>query len=169
MIKTSHVNSIFSCSIRAERTSSSVSAPEIILCLHACTFCIRSSTVSWNPDRMCFYFCCAFWQKWADVVTGIVNVLTLTMKRLTWTALFCPIRWIRMIACSSTAGFHHGSYMNAKKKKLMWPFRLASWCKNKYLQVIGLTMHRSITIRNTLEAAVKLSPTPPALSDISST
>lgn len=60
-------------------------------------------------------------------------------------------------------------YECKKKKKLMWPFRLESWCKNKYLQVIGLTVYSSITIRNTLEAAVKLSPTPPALSDISST
>lgn len=39
---------------------------------------------------------------------------TLTMNRLIVTLLVCPIRWIRITACSSTAGFHHGSYNRCK-------------------------------------------------------
>ena len=46
-----YVNNILRCSMRAPRTSSSVSAPEIILCLRTCTCCIRSSTVSWNNRK----------------------------------------------------------------------------------------------------------------------
>uniref|UniRef100_A0A2P2PTI0 Uncharacterized protein n=1 Tax=Rhizophora mucronata TaxID=61149 RepID=A0A2P2PTI0_RHIMU len=30
------------------------------------------------------------------------------MNLLTETVHFCPMRWICIIACSSTAGFHHG-------------------------------------------------------------
>lgn len=36
------------------------------------------------------------------------------MNRLIVTLLVCPIRWIRITACSSTAGFHHGSYNRCK-------------------------------------------------------
>lgn len=35
---------------------------------------------------------------------------TLMMNLLILTSLVCPIRWMRITACSSTAGFHHGSY-----------------------------------------------------------
>lgn len=46
-----YLNNILRCSMRAPRISSSVSAPETILCFRIWTCCIRSSTVPWNERR----------------------------------------------------------------------------------------------------------------------
>lgn len=40
---------------------------------------------------------------------------TLIMNRLIETFLDCPMRWMRMTACSSTAGFHQGSYKRSEQ------------------------------------------------------
>lgn len=40
-----------------------------------------------------------------------MTALTFTINLLTRTVRSCPMRWIRIIACSSTAGFHQGSYI----------------------------------------------------------
>lgn len=88
------------------------------------------------------------------------------MKRLTQTLRFCPIRWIRMTACSSTAGFHHGSCEFIKREYKY--FRTTSACPDACIYPIFLQM-LTVTIINTLEAAVRFKPTPPAFSDINNT
>lgn len=53
--------------------------------------------------------------KWRPGFTAkLRKKCTFTMNRLITTFLVCPIRWIRMTACSSTAGFHHGSCSSVK-------------------------------------------------------
>jgi len=57
---------------------------------------------------------------------------TFTINRLMATFFVCPMRWIRITACSSTAGFHHGSYSYwqtiyikiTSKQKLSFPISI---------------------------------------------